>query len=160
MSVFHYTVIGCFICFALADHFGKRTAFPRVGYWRVMGVVSFILYFVIATYAPYMWDSAIGSHQLFDGRSLPTWAQVLIGFLILEFGIYFWHRIMHQVDPIWRFTHQMHHAAERPDIWGAYYFHPVDMLGWALLGSLCLVGIFGLSADAAFIVGIIWKSVV
>ena len=155
MTVYHYIILGCFIAFALADHVGKRTSFPSIRYWRIMGICSFILYFGIATYAPYLWDSFLGSHQLIDGNVLPLWAQVITGFLLLQFGIYFWHRAMHRVDLIWRFTHQMHHSAERPDIWGAYYFHPVDMLGWSLLGSLCLVWIFGLSAEAALIVNVI-----
>lgn len=155
MNIYHYIVIGLFAVFAGADYFGKRTRFPDVRYWRVMGAVSFILYFAIATYAPFMWDGFFGAHQLIDGSVLPFWAQVVTGFLILEFGIYFWHRTMHSVDAIWRFTHQMHHAAERVDIWGAYYFHPVDMLGWALLGSACLVGIFGMTPEATLIVAIL-----
>jgi sterol desaturase/sphingolipid hydroxylase (fatty acid hydroxylase superfamily) len=155
MDLFTYIILGCFIAFVIADHLGKRTAFPNIRYWRTMGAISFVLYFAIAIYAPYMWNDFLGAHQLIDGSVLPLWAQVVIGFLIIEFGIYFWHRTMHNVDLIWRFTHQMHHAAERPDIWGAYYFHPVDMLGWALLGSLCLVWVFGLGPEASMIVGII-----
>jgi sterol desaturase/sphingolipid hydroxylase (fatty acid hydroxylase superfamily) len=40
------------------------------------------------------------------------------------------------------------------DIWGAFYFHPFDMIGWALLGSLSLVGGFGIGADAAIVVAV------
>ncbi len=155
MNIYHYIVIGLFLAFAAADTIGRRTAFPNVRYWRVMGVISFVLYFTIATYAPFLWDEWFGAHQLVDGSALPFWAQVLTGFLILEFGIYFWHRLMHSWDPLWRVTHQMHHSAERVDIWGAYYFHPVDMLGWALLGSLCLVGIFGMTPEATLIVAVL-----
>ena len=155
VNIYHYIVIAIFLAFAAADAVGRRTAFPSVRYWRVMGVISFILYFAIATYAPFLWDSWFGTHQLIDGSRLPFWAQILTGFLILEFGIYFWHRFMHSFDPVWRLTHQMHHSAERVDIWGAYYFHPVDMLGWALLGSACLVGIFGMTPEATLIVAIL-----
>ncbi len=155
MTIYHYIVLALFALFALIDHIGRSRDLPDVRFWRVMGVVSFLLYFTIATFAPFLWDSWIGSHELIDGRALPFWAQVVIGFLVLEFGIYFWHLTMHKVDWVWRLTHQMHHAAERVDIWGAYYFHPIDMLGWALLGSLCLVGIFGLSPEAAVVVAVL-----
>ena len=37
----------------------------------------------------------------------------------------------------------VNHSAERVDIWGAFYFHPFDMLGWAFLASLALVLGFG-----------------
>lgn len=155
MNIYQYIVLGLFVSFALVDHFGRRHAFPEVRFWRVMGVVSFLLYYVIATYAPFLWDSWLGAHTVFDLSGLNIALQVLIGFLVIEFGIYFWHRTMHSWDPLWRATHQMHHAAERVDIWGAYYFHPIDMLGWALLGSLCLVGLVGLTPEAALVVAIL-----
>lgn len=155
MTLYHYIVLGIFGLFVIADSVGRRTAFPDVRFWRVMGVASFLLYFTIATFAPYLWDEWLGGHRLIDGDALPLWAQVIVGFLVLEFGIYFWHRLMHGWTPLWRATHQMHHAAERVDIWGAYYFHPLDMLGWALLGSLCLVWIFGTSPEAALIVNVL-----
>lgn len=154
MTIYHYIVIGVFAGFVLADALGRRTAFPDVRFWRVMGVVSFVLYFTIATYAPFLWDGWLGERQLFNLSTLPFAVQVLIGFLVIEFGIYFWHRAMHSWDPLWRVTHQMHHSAERVDIWGAYYFHPVDMLGWALLGSLCLVWIVGLTPEATLVVAV------
>jgi hypothetical protein len=43
MSIYLYVVVGCFTVFALADHFGRRTAFASVRYWRIMGVVSLVL---------------------------------------------------------------------------------------------------------------------
>lgn len=92
MTVFHYVVLAAFVLFAVADTVGRRTAFPNVPFWRVMGAISFVLYFTIATYAPFLWDAWFGAHQLIDGSALPFWAQIVTGFLILEFGIYFWHR--------------------------------------------------------------------
>ena len=73
MTLYHYIALGLFAAFALADTIGRRTGFPRIAFWRVMGVVSFLLYFAIATYAPFLWDSFLGSHQLIDGSALPFW---------------------------------------------------------------------------------------
>jgi sterol desaturase/sphingolipid hydroxylase (fatty acid hydroxylase superfamily) len=154
MTVFHYIVIAFFLVFAAIEMIARRRAFPDVRFWRLMGVLSFILYFAIATFAPFLWDAWLGSHQLINASKLPFIAQIVIGFFVVEFAIYFWHRAMHSWDPLWRVTHQMHHAAERVDIWGAYYFHPIDMLGWALLASLCLVGIVGLTPEATLVVAV------
>jgi len=74
---------------------------------------------------------------------------------VLELGIYAWHRTMHNVNFLWRWFHQMHHSAERVDIWGALYFHPFDSVGWAFLGSLALVLGFGVSAEAAIVINVI-----
>lgn len=155
MTTYHYIILAIFVGFAIADGVARARHFPDVAFWRMMGIASAILYFAIAATAPFLWDAWFGAHQLFDASTLPFLVQVVIGFLVLEFGIYWWHRTMHRFDPLWRLTHQMHHSAERVDIWGAYYFHPLDMAGWALLGSLCLVGIVGLSPEATFVVAVV-----
>ena len=61
---------------------------------------------------------------------------------------------MHNTPILGRWFHQMHHSAERVDIWGALYFHPLDTLGFTLVGSLALVLGFGVSVEAAIVVGL------
>ncbi len=155
MNIYHYIVFGLFAIFAATDFILRARDFPGVALWRTMGVLSTLVYFAIATYAPFLWDAWLGQYQVIDASALPFALQVIGGLLLLELGIYAWHRTMHNVDPIWRTMHQMHHSAERVDIWGAFYFHPLDMIGWAFIGSLCLVGIIGLSAEAALAVNVL-----
>ena len=63
MNIYHYIVIGLFLAFAVADHFGRRHDFPSVRYWRVMGVISFLLYFTIGTFRnPREWEGENGFH--------------------------------------------------------------------------------------------------
>jgi len=61
---------------------------------------------------------------------------------------------MHNVPFLWRWFHQMHHSAERVDIWGALYFHPFDTLGFTFVGSLALVVGFGVSPEAAIVINL------
>jgi sterol desaturase/sphingolipid hydroxylase (fatty acid hydroxylase superfamily) len=46
----------------------------------------------------------------------------------------------------------MHHSAERLDTYGAFYFSPLDMIGWTLLSTLCFSLIIGLSSQAITVV--------
>jgi sterol desaturase/sphingolipid hydroxylase (fatty acid hydroxylase superfamily) len=154
LGLYHYIAFGLFGAFAAVDLAARARRFPEVGRWRLKGVAFMLLYFAVATYAPLMWDGWLGEHRLLAADALPLWAQVAGGFLALELGIYVWHRTMHNMPFLWRWFHQMHHSAERVDIWGAFYFHPLDMLGWTLLGSLCLVLGFGISAEAAILVAV------
>jgi sterol desaturase/sphingolipid hydroxylase (fatty acid hydroxylase superfamily) len=62
---------------------------------------------------------------------------------------------MHTLDPLWRHLHQTHHSAERLDVWGAFWFHPLDLAGFSLVGSLMLVGVFGVSLEAAIAITLI-----
>lgn len=56
---------------------------------------------------------------------------------------------MHGQPVLWRWFHQMHHSAERVDTFGAFYFSPLDMVGWTFLGSFALTVIVGVTAEAA-----------
>jgi sterol desaturase/sphingolipid hydroxylase (fatty acid hydroxylase superfamily) len=155
MGTYHYIALAMFAVLAVADHFGRGHRLDRVRFWPLMGIISTLSYFAIITYAPLMWDSWLGQYRLFQAEALPFWAQIVLSFFIYELGVYVWHRTMHSIDWLWRLTHQLHHSAERVDIWGAFWFHPLDSLGWAFLGSFCLVLIIGVSAEAALIVNVL-----
>jgi len=148
-------VAALFAAFALLDLLAPARSFSKSPWWRARGVLAMALYFSIAFTAPLLWDAWLAEHRLFDASVLPLWAQILGGFLVLEFGIYFWHRSLHGSDFLWRHLHQTHHSAERIDVWGAFWFHPLDMVGWTLLGSLCLVGGFGVQPEAAMAVSLL-----
>ena len=154
-GIYHYIALGLFAGFALLDFAIRARAFPDVPNWKLKGAAFMLLYFAVATFAPLMWDGLLGQYQLVDGSALPFWVQVVAGFLVLQFLVYAWHRTMHNVQPLWRWFHQMHHSAERVDIWGAFYFHPLDMIGWAMVGSMALVLGIGLTAEAAILVAVL-----
>lgn len=153
-GVYHAIALSMFAVFAVLDLVIRARTFPNVPFWKMKGVLFTLVYFAVTTYAPLLWDSTLGQYQLINGSAWPFWVQLLVGFFFYEFLIYAWHRTMHNVDFIWRWFHQMHHSAERVDIWGALYFHPFDMVGWALVGSCALVLGIGLTAEAALIVAL------
>ena len=155
IGLYHYVAVGLFAGFAVLELISHGRRFPEVTNWRLKGAAFMLLYLAVSTYAPLFWDGWLGEHRLFAADTLPLWAQILGGFLLLELGIYAWHRTMHNVTFLWRWFHQMHHSAERVDIWGALYFHPFDSIGWTLLGSLMLVLGFGVSAEAAIVINVI-----
>lgn len=154
MTLYHWISLALFVSFALLELISNGRVFPAVARWRLKGIGFALLYFAVATFAPLMWDEALGQYQLVDASGLPFAAQIALGFLVLQFGVYWWHRAMHRSDTLWRTFHQMHHSAERVDIWGGFYFHPLDMIGWAFVGSVALVLGIGITGEAAFIVAV------
>ena len=121
----------------------------QIRFWRIKGAIAFIIYFYLSSYLPLLWDGWLSQYQLFDLTGLGTLGGAAIGVLLYEFGVYVWHRAMHTNNVLWRTFHQMHHSAERLDMAGAFYFSPMDMIGFTALGSLCLVLVVGLSPQAA-----------
>ncbi len=134
------------------DFAAPARVFPKVRFWRIKGLFFFVLFVVVATAAPMLWDGWIGEHRLIDATGLGTAGGALAGVLVVQLFTYSWHRLMHRVDFLWRWFHQMHHSAERIDIWGAFYFNPLDVLGFTIVGSSALVLVVGISAEAAIIV--------
>jgi|SoiMethySBSTD1v2_1073268.scaffolds.fasta_scaffold27782_10 sterol desaturase/sphingolipid hydroxylase (fatty acid hydroxylase superfamily) len=155
IGLYHYVALGLFGSFALLELILRGRSFPDVTYWRLKGTGFVLLYLALSTYAPLFWDGWLGQHRLFAADTLPLWAQIVGGFLAIELGVYGWHRTMHNTPFLWRWFHQMHHSAERVDIWGALYFHPFDTLGFTFVGSLALVLGFGVSAEAAIVVNLL-----
>jgi sterol desaturase/sphingolipid hydroxylase (fatty acid hydroxylase superfamily) len=125
---------------------------PRVRGWRLRGLASFGLYFYLSTYLPLLWDGWLASWQLLDLSVLGTWGGAAVGLLAYELVAYAYHRSLHASDTLWRVVHQMHHSAERLDTVGAFWFSPVDMVGWTAVGSLSLVLLVGLTPEATTIV--------
>lgn len=131
------------------EAFAPARKLPSVRGWIARGLGSFAVYFYLSSYLPLLWDRYLEPYQLLDLSALGTLGGAIIGVLLYELGVYVWHRSMHRFDALWRGFHQMHHSAERVDTFGAFYFSPMDMIGWTALWSLCLVLLVGITPAAA-----------
>jgi sterol desaturase/sphingolipid hydroxylase (fatty acid hydroxylase superfamily) len=109
-------------------------------------------FFFLSSYLPIMWSEQLVSYQFFDLTGLGTWTGALVGLLVYEACVYVYHRAIHSTDLLFRGIHQMHHSAERLDTYGAFWFSPVDIVGWTVLASLCLTLVIGVTPEAATLV--------
>lgn len=125
---------------------------PVMKGWRLRGIAAYVVYFFLSSYLPLFWDAHLARYQLLDLTGLGTAAGAVIGLLVYEAVLYFWHRAIHGSSVLWRGFHQMHHSAERLDTFGAFYLGPLDMIGFTFVGSFALVLIVGVTPAAATIV--------
>lgn len=125
---------------------------PVVTGWKFRAMISFTIFFFLSTYLPMIWDQHLATYQLINLSGLGIIGSAVVGLLVYELGVYIWHRTMHRSTVLWRGFHQMHHSAERLDTWGAFYFSPLDMIGWTALSSFTLVFIVGVPPEAATII--------
>lgn len=120
---------------------------PVVRGWRSRALVVFACYFFLSSYLPLLWGEALSGLRLFNLESIHPLVGAAIGVLIFELLVWAWHRAMHKSHWLWRAFHQMHHSAERVDSFGAFYFSPLDVAGFAFLSSLALT-VVGLPAQS------------
>jgi sterol desaturase/sphingolipid hydroxylase (fatty acid hydroxylase superfamily) len=143
------TVFGLYAALMLWEALAPARRLPRVGAWKVRGLIAFAVYFFLSSYLPLLWSEELARFRLVDLTALGTAGGAVVGLVIYEAGVYFWHRSMHGSDVLWRTFHQMHHSAERIDTYGAFWFSPFDMIGWTALSSLCLTLLVGITPEAA-----------
>ena len=143
------SVFGIFAVLALWEALFPARALPRVRLWRSKGLLAFVLFMAVSSYLPYLWAGWLAPVQLWDLSAASTLWATVVGVLLYEAGVWAWHRGLHGSNLLWRYFHQMHHSAERLDTWGAFWFSPLDMLGWTALISLTLT-LVGLPPAAVF----------
>jgi sterol desaturase/sphingolipid hydroxylase (fatty acid hydroxylase superfamily) len=141
------SVLGLYAAMILIEALFPARTLPSVRGWRTRATIVFAFYFFTASYLPMLWSSVLSGYQIADLESVDPFIGATIAILIYEFLVYAWHRTMHNVHWLWRSFHQMHHSAERLDSFGAFYFSPLDIVGFTLLSSLSL-SVVGLSALA------------
>jgi sterol desaturase/sphingolipid hydroxylase (fatty acid hydroxylase superfamily) len=141
------TLLGLYGALILLEALFPARALPKVKGWRTRALVVFACYFFLSSYLPLLWGDTLARFQLFNLEALNPFVGAGIGVLLFEFLVYVWHRTMHRVHWIWLSFHQMHHSAERVDSYGAFYFSPLDIVGFTFLTSISLT-LVGLNAQA------------
>ncbi len=132
----------------LWETFFPARQLPKIRYWKLRGFVFFVVFLLMTTYLPLLWDGFFSSYQLIDLSGLPLFAQMILGIVLVEFVQYVWHFSMHKSDLLFRVSHQIHHSSERIDTPSAFIFSLNDMIGLALVGSVSFALIMGLAPQA------------
>jgi len=149
-------IIGMFVVLAIWEMVAPAKKLPEIRGWKLRGLISFAAFFFLSSYLPMFTDGYLAEYQLFDLTSLGTVGGTIAGVFVFQLGTWLWHRSMHASDFLWHTFHQMHHSAERLDMYGANYFSLADMVGWTLLGSVCLV--LGAGITAATLIRPFWRT--
>ncbi|WP_298546465.1 sterol desaturase family protein [uncultured Aquimarina sp.] len=145
-------IIGMYIALMIWEAIAPARQLPKVKYWKAKGLISFAVFFLLSSYLPLIWDNYLIEYQIFDLTGLGVFGGAILGFVIYEFALYVWHRAMHASDFLWKVFHQMHHSIERMDSYSAFYFSPMDMIGFTFLGSFCFTIIAGFDPKAVVII--------
>jgi sterol desaturase/sphingolipid hydroxylase (fatty acid hydroxylase superfamily) len=144
-----------FLTFVAAERLWPARPLPTVRFWRLKGIFFFALSGFLSSTVPALYVDFIRAHRLMNLEGLGVAGGAVVGLLAVELVGYFWHRVRHRSGLLWRLTHQMHHSAERLDIFGATFLHPLDLVGTNLVLGVVTTMVLGLSVDAAAVVSIL-----
>ncbi len=147
------TVIAMFIgLYVWEKLFPRNKNLPAVKHATIRGLIAFSVFFYLSSYLPILTDGFLAQYQIINLSGLPLIAQILIGLFIYQLFLYSWHRSIHKSDRLWKVFHQMHHSSERLDIPSTFYFSPMDMIAFTVLGSIVFALVMGVSPQAATVI--------
>ncbi len=75
--------------------------------------------------------------------SVPSWAEAILGFLLLDLSFYYWHVLNHKIPLLWRF-HNVHHVDPDLDVSTGFRFHFGEVL-FSTFFRVAQVSLIGMS---------------
>jgi sterol desaturase/sphingolipid hydroxylase (fatty acid hydroxylase superfamily) len=134
--------------------------------WRIFAGSINAANTILIVATGFFFEDFFRANSIFSvSQSLNPIAAGLLSFLVASFVAYWWHRLTHYSDTLWRVFHQLHHSPKRIEALTAFYAHPLDSIiatlingavSFLVLGvdvvaaviSMCLVSVFNLVAHA------------
>ncbi len=140
------------IIMMMVERLAPGRAWPRVPGWWPRAIFFNLLQAGSVLLAGLSWDRWLPGLSLREvlGIGTPgTAAGAILGYVVITFIYYWWHRWRHEMHGLWRWFHQLHHSPQRIEIITSFYKHPFELLANSLLSSLTMYTLLGLSPAAA-----------
>jgi sterol desaturase/sphingolipid hydroxylase (fatty acid hydroxylase superfamily) len=109
-------------------------------------ILNLLFAAAILSTASYVQTHRIGLLHLVDA---PAWAEILFAVVFMDFMLYVWHLLNHEVPLLWRF-HRVHHSDLNMDVSTATRFH-IGELGISAVIKISLIFFLGASLTAVII---------
>ena len=144
------------LCIALAlfslERIRPSVRLPRVPGWASRLLALNAVQVGVVFFGAWTWDRWLPQFRLLDSSALPAAAGIAIGYVLITFVYYWWHRIRHESRFLWRYLHQVHHSPARIECLMSFYKHPAEIAINGLLSSSVLYVLLGLSPSSVAIV--------
>lgn len=136
-------------CVILAlEKLWPNNTLKKVSHWYPRVIFFNCLQALITFASSYLWDNWFATMPLLSLNNYLITFQVMIGYLLITFIYYWWHRMRHSISILWRFFHQFHHSPVRIEVITSFYKSPIEILANGILSSAILYILLGLSKDA------------
>ena len=145
------TIATFIICFVIERLFAGWQL-PKVRSWYTRVILINMAQLGIVLLAGMTWERWFSAASLFHLSSyLNPWMAGFTAYFLATFVFYWWHRLRHENDFLWRTFHQIHHSPQRLEVITSFYKHPQEMFFNSILGSLIVYTFLGLDLKAGAI---------
>lgn len=143
-------IIGIGISLMVLERIIPDQKLPHVKGWWTRVIIINVLQLGIVILGSFTWDLWLKKVSLF---SLSEYSNPitggLIGYFIVTFVFYWWHRWRHDVNFLWLTFHQLHHSPQRIETITSFYKHPAEIISNSILIGAINFLILGLSVESA-----------
>lgn len=149
--VFKITLLSFCVCF-LVERIFVGWNLPKVHSWYTRVILVNAVQLIIIVTAGFTWEHWLSSFSIFHlSNSLSPGLAGFAAYFIATFVFYWWHRLRHDNDFLWRHFHQIHHSPQRLEVITSFYKHPLEMVVNSLIGSVIVYTLLGLTLEAGAI---------
>jgi sterol desaturase/sphingolipid hydroxylase (fatty acid hydroxylase superfamily) len=142
-------VLGVAIAMIVIEVWAPGRAWPSVPGWIGRALLLNAAQAGMVFLGGLTWDRWFPQLRLWDLSGLGTLGGAALGYLVITFIYYWWHRARHEIPLLWRWLHQVHHSPQRIEIITSFYKHPVEILVNGILSSAIVYLVVGLAPEAA-----------
>lgn len=122
---------------------------PEVSGWWLRAFLLNTVQVLSVFLSGLLWDKWFQNKSALNTSALGNTQGAILGYLVITFIYYWWHRWRHEVDFLWRWFHQVHHSPQRIEIITSFYKHPFEIVINSILSSAILYLLLGLKPEAA-----------
>ena len=142
-------VFACGVAMLAWERVRPGQRFPRVAGWWTRAIALTAVQAGVAWIATLTWDRWLPGAAAWRVGGNGLFVDALVGYFVLTFVYYWWHRARHEVPVLWRYLHQVHHSPCRIEVITTFYKHPAEIVLNGLLSSSVLHVVLGFDAQAA-----------
>lgn len=126
---------------------------PVVRNWWARVAVVNAIQLAIVVVAGLTWDRWMqGVSLLHISDHLSFVPASIVGYIVVTFIYYFWHRARHESAFFWRLCHQLHHSPRRIEIVMSFYKHPVEIFVNSVISAAIAYPLLGCSPESASLI--------
>ncbi|MEO7532015.1 MAG: sterol desaturase family protein [Sediminibacterium sp.] len=158
-----YAIAIAFLVVFIAEHIfpahsEKKDVWHDVNNFA-LGVINGGLTFVCGYYFQQLMVYANGHHiGLFQWLHLPFWIALILQIVLIDISMYWWHRLNHSFDWLWRF-HKVHHSDKSMNTSTVARFHFMELF-LSFIFRIVFFPILGFSVTAILLYSFLFFPVV
>jgi len=148
MQQFAIIFAAALVLFAL-ERVSPGRHLPTPPLWFARAALLNAAQLTVVIIAGLTWNRWLSAWSLFHmAGHLPPVAEGAFAWFVGTFVFYWWHRIRHRSNFLWRVLHQIHHSPARIEAITSFYKHPFEIAANSIISSILVFVILGGSVAA------------